>query len=54
MHVQVIWSYQLVMPRLKNLCKVSGKIFLTWMPCDVKILYLYLIGDPKEIFLHGA
>ena len=52
--MQVVRSDQLVMPRLKMFCKIVGKIFLSWMPCDVKILYLYLIGYPKEIFLHGA
>ena len=48
--MQVVQSYELVMLRVKMFCKIVGKIFLPWMPCNVKILYFDLIGDPKEIF----
>ncbi len=52
--MQVIWSYQLVMLCIKVFGKIMGKIFLSWMPCDVKFLYFNLVGDPKEVFLHGS
>jgi hypothetical protein len=52
--VQVVRSYPLVMPSIKMFREIIGKIFLPWVPCHVKILDFNLIGDPKEIFLHGA
>jgi hypothetical protein len=51
--MQVIRSYQLVMPCVKVFGKIISKIFLTWMPCDIKIFNFDLVGDPKEVFLHG-
>jgi hypothetical protein len=43
-----------MMPCIKMFGKIIRKIFLSWMPRDVKILYFDLVGDPKEVLFHGS